>query len=310
MDSDTVDVAEAPVAVTELDECSRLLWFVADLNLQPRAARLVDIVNSYPLHDDLDEELPPDLFYTVTPGYFVWNDRRSGVIFEDIFRRMIQRYSRRLVHGPPALPYAWLGCGAAQVLAEVEQQLSMLVQGLVKARSDAVDGDGAMPHLPAEQLAEVAMFDFHRRLEHLRKIDLPALTARPVVAAPPGATNGTGADAPVAVHERNGAAQVLAEVEQPLSMLVQGLVKARSDAIDGDGAVHFAPITVVAGGTIGAAAAALPAPPVTLVPPALPVHTGVVPTASSTASGGVSTAGAAAAGLARHACWIARMAGP
>jgi hypothetical protein len=52
---------------------------------------------------------------------------------------------------------------------------------------------------------------------------------------------------------------------------------------------------VVAGGTIGAAAAALPAPPVTLVPPALPVHTGVVSTASSTASGGVSTAGAAAA---------------
>jgi hypothetical protein len=129
MDSDMVDVAEAPVAVTELDACSRLLWFVADLNLQPRAARLVDIVNAYPLHDDLDEELPPDLFYTVTPGYFVWNDRRSGVVFEDIFRRMIQRYSRRLVHGPPALPYAWLGCGAAQVLAEVEQQLSMLVQG-------------------------------------------------------------------------------------------------------------------------------------------------------------------------------------
>jgi hypothetical protein len=258
MDSDMVDVAEAPVAVTVHDERSRLLWFVANLNLQPRAARLVDIVNTYPLHDDLDEELPPDLFYTVTPGYF-----------EDIFRRMIQRYSRQLVHGPPALPYAWLGCGAAQVLAEVEQQLSMLVhwQGLVKAHSDAVDGDGAMPHLPAEQLAEVATFDFHRRLEHLRKIDLSALTARLVVAGPPVAPEGTGTAAPVAVHERNGAAQVLAEVEQPLSMLVQGLVKARSDAVDGDGAVHFAPITVVAGGAIGTAAAALPAPPVILVPP-------------------------------------------
>jgi hypothetical protein len=94
----------------------------------------------------------------------------------------------------------------------------MLVQGLVKARGDAVDGDGAMPHLPAEQLAEVATFDFHRRLEHLRKIDLSELPARLVVAAPPVAPDGTGAEAPVAVHERNGAAQVLAEVEQLLSM--------------------------------------------------------------------------------------------
>jgi hypothetical protein len=43
----------------------------------------------------------------------------------------------------PAPTYEWLGCTAAQLLAELEQQLSMLVQGLVKARSDAVDGDGA-----------------------------------------------------------------------------------------------------------------------------------------------------------------------
>jgi hypothetical protein len=36
-----------------------------------------------------------------------------------------------------------MGCIAAQALAEIEQKLSLLVQGLVKARSDAVDGDGA-----------------------------------------------------------------------------------------------------------------------------------------------------------------------
>ena len=39
--------------------------------------------------------------------------------------------------------YQWMGCIAAQALAEIEQKLSLLVQGLVKARSDAVDGDGA-----------------------------------------------------------------------------------------------------------------------------------------------------------------------
>ncbi len=32
---------------------------------------------------------------------------------------------------------------AAQLLQEIDQRLSLLVQGLVKARSDAVDGDGA-----------------------------------------------------------------------------------------------------------------------------------------------------------------------
>ena len=96
-------------------------------------------MDTYPLHDDLDVELPPDSFYSVSPDYFGWDDRQSG----GIYRRMIQRYSRQLVNGPPALPYEWLGCGAAQVLAEVERHLSMLVQGLVKARSDAVDGDGA-----------------------------------------------------------------------------------------------------------------------------------------------------------------------
>ena len=41
--------------------------------------------------------------------------------------------------------YQWMGCIAAQALAEIERKLSLLVQGLVKleARSDAVDGDGA-----------------------------------------------------------------------------------------------------------------------------------------------------------------------
>jgi hypothetical protein len=128
---------------------ARLLWYIAELNLSFRAARLVAIVDAYPLHDELDVELPPDRFYDVAPSYFTWGDRRSGDIYEDIFRRMIQRYSRELVNGPPAVPLAWLDCDAAQVLSEVEQQLSMLVQGLVKARSDAVDGDGAMPLDPA-----------------------------------------------------------------------------------------------------------------------------------------------------------------
>jgi hypothetical protein len=128
---------------------ARLLWYIAELNLSFRAARLVAIVDAYPLHDELDVELPPDRFYGVAPSYFTWGDRRSGDIYEDIFRRMIQRYSRELVDGPAAVPFAWLDCDAAQVLAEVEQQLSMLVQGLVKARSDAVDGDGAMPLDPA-----------------------------------------------------------------------------------------------------------------------------------------------------------------
>jgi hypothetical protein len=40
-------------------------------------------------------------------------------------------------------------CTAAQLLQEIEQHLSLLVQGLVKARSDAVDGDGAASGLNA-----------------------------------------------------------------------------------------------------------------------------------------------------------------
>jgi hypothetical protein len=85
-------------------------------------------------------EIDPDEFYNVTPDYFEWDDLKSG----GVYRRMIQRFSRRLVNQQPAFTYEWIGCTAAQVLTEIEQQLSMLVQGLVKARSDAVDGDGAM----------------------------------------------------------------------------------------------------------------------------------------------------------------------
>jgi hypothetical protein len=40
-------------------------------------------------------------------------------------------------------------CTAAQLLQEIDQHLSLLVQGLVKARSDAVDGDGAASRLNA-----------------------------------------------------------------------------------------------------------------------------------------------------------------
>ena len=153
-------------------------------------------MDTYPLHDDLDVELSPDSFYSISPDYFGWDDRQSG----GIYRRMIQRYSRQLVNGPPALPYEWLGCGAAQVLAEVERHLSMLVQGLVKARSDAVDGDGA---------------------------------------------------------------------------------------------VHFPPITVVTGGAVGTLAAALPDTPVAPILPVLPAYTSVVSTTSSPTPGGASLAGAA-----------------
>ena len=44
---------------------------------------------------------------------------------------------------PMALLMRQLFCTAAQLLQEIDQRLSLLVQGLVKARSDAVDGDGA-----------------------------------------------------------------------------------------------------------------------------------------------------------------------
>jgi hypothetical protein len=44
---------------------------------------------------------------------------------------------------PMALLMQQLYCTAAQLLQEIDQHLSLLVQGLVKARSDAVDGDGA-----------------------------------------------------------------------------------------------------------------------------------------------------------------------
>ena len=40
-------------------------------------------------------------------------------------------------------------CSAAQLLQEIDEHLSLLVEGLVKARSDAVDGDGAASRLNA-----------------------------------------------------------------------------------------------------------------------------------------------------------------
>ena len=76
----------------------------------------------------------------MAPDYFEWDYQKSG----GVSRRVIRRITRPLVNQQPALTYEWIGCTAAQVLTEIEQQLSMLVQGLVKARSDAVDGDGAM----------------------------------------------------------------------------------------------------------------------------------------------------------------------
>jgi hypothetical protein len=117
-----------------------LQLFVDNQSLLRKAEYMVEIVSVYPVFDEFDVELVPDEFYNVTPDYFEWDDQKSG----GVYRRMIQRFSRRLVNQQPALTYEWIGCTAAQVLTEIEQQLSMLVQGLVKARSDAVDGDGAM----------------------------------------------------------------------------------------------------------------------------------------------------------------------
>jgi hypothetical protein len=116
-----------------------LQLFVDNQSLLRKAEYMVEIVSIYPIFDEFDVELGPDELYNVT-DYFEWDDQKSG----GIYRRMIQRFSRRLVNQQPALTYEWIGCTAAQVLTEIEQQLSMLVQGLVKARSDAVDGDGAM----------------------------------------------------------------------------------------------------------------------------------------------------------------------
>ena len=51
--------------------------------------------------------------------------------------------------------------------------------------------NGGVSGLSAEQLAEIVKFDFHRRLDHLRKIDLPDLAARLVVGGLPVAPGGT-----------------------------------------------------------------------------------------------------------------------
>jgi hypothetical protein len=118
----------------------RLEQFVDNQNLLYKAIDMVEIVSIYPVFDVLDLEIDPDEFYNETPDYFEWDDLKSG----GVYRRMIQRFSRRSVNQQPAFTYEWIGCTAAQILSEIEQQLSMLVQGLVKARSDAVDGDGAM----------------------------------------------------------------------------------------------------------------------------------------------------------------------
>ena len=138
--------SEEDAAVTPADHTSapepvailRLQQFVAGQHLPRHAAEIVEIVATYPVHDEFDLELPRDQFYSVPPAYFDWDG--SG-----IYRRMIQRCSRRWVHQLPTRTYEFLGCTAAQLLAELEQPLSLLVQGLVKARSDAVDGDGAVP---------------------------------------------------------------------------------------------------------------------------------------------------------------------
>jgi hypothetical protein len=79
---------------------------------------MVEIVSIYPIFDEFDVELGPDELYNVTPDYFEWDDQKSG----GVYRRMIQRFSRRLVNQQPALTYEWIGCTAAQVLTEIEQR--------------------------------------------------------------------------------------------------------------------------------------------------------------------------------------------
>jgi hypothetical protein len=95
-----------------------LQLFVDNQSLLRKAEYMVEIVSVYPVFDEFDVELVPDELYNVTPDYFEWDDQKSG----DVYRRMIQRFSRRLVNEQPAFTYEWIDCTAAQVLTDIEQR--------------------------------------------------------------------------------------------------------------------------------------------------------------------------------------------
>ena len=74
-----------------------LQLFVDNQSLLRKAEYMVEIVSVYPVFDEFDVELGQDEFYNVTPDYFEWDDQKSG----GVYRRMIQRFSRRLVNEQP-----------------------------------------------------------------------------------------------------------------------------------------------------------------------------------------------------------------
>ena len=96
----------------------RLQQLFVNQKLLRKAEEMVEIVSIYPAFDEFDVELGPDEFYNVTPDYFECDDLKSG----GVYRRMIQRFSRRLVNQQPAFTYEWIGWTAAQVLTEIEQR--------------------------------------------------------------------------------------------------------------------------------------------------------------------------------------------
>ena len=156
LSTDSLHTAMAAVCEQNSDPVShspilsrQLQQFLAAHHLPQRADEFVQIVEIYPAYDVFDVEPDTSPFYDVPPAHFEWDDRSGGV-----HRRMIQRFSRRFVNQLPAAEYNELVCTAAQLLAEIEQQLSLLVQGLVKARRDAVDGDGAMLPGPVSPAAD------------------------------------------------------------------------------------------------------------------------------------------------------------
>jgi hypothetical protein len=95
-----------------------LQLFVDNQSLLRKAEYMVEIVSVYPVFDEFDLELGQDEFYNVTLDFFEWDDQKSG----GNYRRMIQRFSRRLVNQQPAFTDEWIDCTAAHVLTEIEQR--------------------------------------------------------------------------------------------------------------------------------------------------------------------------------------------
>jgi hypothetical protein len=96
----------------------RLEQLVDNQNLLYKAIDMVEIVSIYPVIDVFDVEIDPDEFYNVTPDYFEWDDLKSG----GVYRRMIQRFSRRLVNQQPAFTYEWIEARAYNSCEHSTQQ--------------------------------------------------------------------------------------------------------------------------------------------------------------------------------------------